>query len=359
MSEEKTPWEYLDPEGRRRTGYMVDGHVYQDEAATVPVAVGSLVPVEGGDWYRMTPYGGVLWSSARQTGPDGSWIPQGNQWYRKAADLEEKLQKRPEFRYDPAQDPLYRSAKNELLTAGRRAMEDTLGRAGALSGGYASSYAETAAGQAYDRQLSKLQELLPELYDRAAKRYDSETDALYRQLGQALGLYDLDYRAYLEKLEQAGKAQSQANWQAEFDREGEQWEREFGREGEQWAQELAWNREKWADSAAREQASQAWTQERWERELAWEQEKWAEEFGWDQQKWNESFLRELEQAERKAAEDAAARSEAEAETERSYAYRMAMLALQQGLNVSDELLQTAGIDRSYADRLRRYYAAKP
>ena len=36
---------------------------------------------------------------------------------------------------------------------------------------------------------------------------------------------------------------------------------------------------------------------------------------------------------------------------------MAMLALQQGLSVSDSLLQTAGINKSYAETIRRYYAA--
>ena len=35
---------------------------------------------------------------------------------------------------------------------------------------------------------------------------------------------------------------------------------------------------------------------------------------------------------------------------------MAMQALQQGLSVSDSLLKTAGIDKSYAETIRRYYA---
>ena len=37
---------------------------------------------------------------------------------------------------------------------------------------------------------------------------------------------------------------------------------------------------------------------------------------------------------------------------------MAMLALQQGLAVSDALLEEAGIDKTYAERLRRYFAAR-
>ena len=35
-----------------------------------------------------------------------------------------------------------------------------------------------------------------------------------------------------------------------------------------------------------------------------------------------------------------------------------MLALQQGLSVSPELLAAAGIDPAYAERLRRHYAAQ-
>ena len=32
-----------------------------------------------------------------------------------------------------------------------------------------------------------------------------------------------------------------------------------------------------------------------------------------------------------------------------------MLALQQGLSVSDALLETAGIDKAYAESIRQYY----
>ena len=326
MSEPKTPkpWEYIDPDGKTVTGYALDGHVYQDEAATIPVPVGSLVPTADGNYYRMTPYGGLLWSSKKQYADDGSWIPQGNQWYRQAQDLNYAIQNRKAFAYDPGADPYYQSARDQLLGGARQAMDDSLARAAGLTGGYGSSYAQSAAQGAYAKELSRLSTLLPELYDQARKSYDAETDALYDRLGQALGLYDVEYQSYLDRLSRADKAQTQA-----------------------------WQQEKWAAEQESQAAKLAWEQEKWARELAWQQEKWAEEFGWDQEKWDLEFQKELQALEQKAESQSASA----AASERSYAYKMAMLALQQGLTVSDRLLEQAGIDKAYAETLRRYYAA--
>ena len=311
--------------------------------------------------------------------PEG-FRAQDSEWYRSAQDLARQLQDRPAFRYEPDADPLYQSAKRELLDSGRRAMEDSLGRASALTGGYNSSYAQSLAQQADGSQLPKLSELLPELYDRAKAGFDAETDALYDALGQSLGLYDREYQQYLDQLD---RAQNQANWQAQFDRAGAQWDSEQAWQREKWnesqaqkagelaweqqkwndtqaqkAGELAWEQQKWSDTQARQAAELAWEQQRWAQELAWEQQKWAEEFGWDKSKWTQQFRQQLEELEQKAAQEAQSQSASDAAKERSYAYRMAMLALQQGLTVSDKLLQTAGIDKDYADKLRRYYAGR-
>lgn len=299
MSEEK-PYavKYRDPEGNEQTGWFLDGHVYQDEAATVPVAVGSTVPTDAG-WYRMTDYGGVLWAAPDQVDDQGNWVPQGNHWYRTAQDLEEKLRARPAFAYDPDADPLYQSARDRYLTDGLRAMEDAQGRAAGLSGGYGSSYALRAGQQAYREQISQLARLLPELYDRARAGYDDETARLADQLKQAAGLYDLEYQTYLDRVEAARKDRA-------LDLENDRWERDFQRDNDHWEREFA------LDQQALEQ---------------------------------------------KQAASAASAAESAAVRERSYAYRMAMQALQQGLRVSDSLLETAGIDKTYAETLRRWYAS--
>ena len=176
-------------------------------------------------------------------------------------------------------------------------MEDVLGKTASLSGGYASSYAQTQATQAYNDQLSRLAELLPDYYERARAVYDRESDALRDELGTAIGLYDKDYQVWLDK-------QSARERKTAADAKAEQWEREFAEDHDRWAAEYAQEAEQWA-------------------------------------------------AQQAASADKQSRSE-QADA-RSYAYRMAMLALQQGLSVSDALLQSAGIDKAYAETIRRYY----
>lgn len=82
-----------------------------------------------------------------------------------------------DFRYDPETDPVYAAYAARYRTEGRAAMEDTLGRAAALTGGYGSTYAESAAQQAYGTYLSRLNDVLPELYGAAYKRHrDAQSD---------------------------------------------------------------------------------------------------------------------------------------------------------------------------------------
>ena len=218
------------------------------------------------------------------------WKNEENYWYQKARETAAALLDRPAFSYDPAGDPIYQTARDQAVRLGRRAMEDTLGRAASLTGGYASSYAQTLGANAYNDQISRLAEKLPDYYDRARKAYDSETGELRDALSTAIGLYDKDYTAWLDRQEALEREAAARTKQ-------DQWEREF-----------AWDKEKWAAQLAAQQAASAESQDRSDRS-----------------------------------------------TNRSYAYRMAMLALQQGLSVSDDLLETAGIDKAYAETIRRYY----
>ena len=271
-----------------------------------------------------------LWPE--QVDENGSWVPEGNEWYRAARDLARQQLERPAFSYDPAADPFYQSAKSQYLRQGQRAMADAMGKAADLTGGFGSTYAQTAGQQAYREQLSSLSALLPELYDRARKGYDRRTEALAKALDTAIGLYDEDYRAYLKQVENARAdreaAEKAAQWLLDFERDNDHWERDFARDNEHWDQDFARDNDQW------------------ERSFAEKIRQWEAEFAQSQQQWED-----------KQASSAASQAATEANRERSYAYKMAMLALQQGLQVSDALLQAAGIDRAYAETIRRYYAA--
>ena len=95
-----------------------------------------------------------------------------------------KLDSRPGFQYDLQGDALYRQYQQQYQKQGKAAMEDTVGTAAGLTGGYGSSYATTAGSQAYQAYLSKMQDVVPSLYAAAYSRYQDEGSALEKQLEQ-------------------------------------------------------------------------------------------------------------------------------------------------------------------------------
>lgn len=109
-------------------------------------------------------------------------------------ELYQEISSRPGFAYDPAADPAYQSYARQYARQGSAAMRDTLGQAAHLTGGYGSSYAQSAAQQAYHSYLQKLSDVLPQLQSAAYSRYRDAGDALldrYKLLqGQEAEEYD-------------------------------------------------------------------------------------------------------------------------------------------------------------------------
>ncbi len=83
-----------------------------------------------------------------------------------------------DFSYDPENDLAYKLIRDENRKAARLAMEDTMGRATAMTGGYLNTYAQGAAQQAYSGELSKTADYIPELYEAAYDRFSDERDSL-------------------------------------------------------------------------------------------------------------------------------------------------------------------------------------
>ena len=104
---------------------------------------------------------------------------------REVEQLYTAITQRPAFSYAPASDPLYRGYADRYVQGGRLAMRDTVGQSAALTGGYASSYAQSAGQQRYDEYLRQLGEVLPELYGQAWERYRAEGADLREQYGLA------------------------------------------------------------------------------------------------------------------------------------------------------------------------------
>ena len=87
---------------------------------------------------------------------------------------------REDFQYDLNGDALYQQYKDRYMDLGKKAMQDTMGQASALTGGYGSSYAQNVGQQAYNSYMQQLGDVVPELYKLAYDRYQDRGDQLYK-----------------------------------------------------------------------------------------------------------------------------------------------------------------------------------
>lgn len=113
-------------------------------------------------------------------------------------ELLSRILNREPFSYDLNGDALYRQYAHRYAAQGRMAMEDTQGRAAALTGGYGNSYGQTAAQQTYQGYLQQSGDLIPELYRLALSKYQAEGDALEQQyrLAASQAEFDEDVRRF-------------------------------------------------------------------------------------------------------------------------------------------------------------------
>lgn len=108
-------------------------------------------------------------------------------------ELFNKLLNRESFSYDAETDPLYKLYREQYINQGRLAMQDTMGQAAALTGGYGSSYSQAVGQQQYDAYLQKLNGVVPELYQLAYSRYQDEGDELKDQYNMYMAKDAQDY----------------------------------------------------------------------------------------------------------------------------------------------------------------------
>lgn len=107
---------------------------------------------------------------------------------------------RKQFSYDANKDALYNQYKDMYTRNGQTAMQDTMGNAALLTGGYGNSYATTAGQQAYNSYMQQLNDKIPELEQRAYERYRDETNDLYNQNNLLTNLDSTDYGRYRDKM---------------------------------------------------------------------------------------------------------------------------------------------------------------
>ena len=96
-------------------------------------------------------------------------------------DIVNKILNREKFSYDLNGDALYQQYKDKYIQQGKMAMQDTMGQAAAMTGGYGNSYAASVGNQAYQAHLNNLNDVIPELYQMAYDKYNQEGQDLYNK----------------------------------------------------------------------------------------------------------------------------------------------------------------------------------
>ena len=119
-----------------------------------------------------------------------------NAYYADVDNLFNKLMEEKKFTYDPSSDPLFQTYKDLYHNMGMRAMQNTLGAASALSGGYNSSAAQTSSQMAYKSYLDALGEKAGETYNSALDKYRFNQQDLLNRFSAARDMNNSGNEAY-------------------------------------------------------------------------------------------------------------------------------------------------------------------
>lgn len=125
-----------------------------------------------------------------------------NTFAQQQKDLLDRILNREDFSWSKETDPQWSSYKKSYLREGDRATANALAKASAASGSRPSSYAVNAATQAGDYYATKLNDVIPTLYQQAYERYLDEYNMKLKDLNAINQQEQLDYAKYLDRLGQ-------------------------------------------------------------------------------------------------------------------------------------------------------------
>ena len=163
--------------------------------------------------------------------------------------LYEQVMGRGDFNYDFNADALYHQYRDRYAEEGRRAMQDTMANAAALTGGYGNSYAQTAGQQAYNQYMQAANDVIPTLEQRAFERWLAENNGAMEQLQL---LRDMDATEYARHMD--GRNDYWTTLEYLTGAAGDQYGRDYQQYQDALNMFLA-NRDYYADKAAQEAAA--------------------------------------------------------------------------------------------------------
>ena len=140
-----------------------------------------------------------------------------SQYENKLNELYDSIMNREKFSYDFNADSMYQMYKDKYTQSGKKAMEDAQAQNAILSGGYGSSYAQTAGQQTYQNYLQQLNDMLPTLRNQAYSEYQDEGNRMLQQYNLTSDAYNREYGQYRDDVSdwQSDRAFNQSNYQDE------------------------------------------------------------------------------------------------------------------------------------------------
>lgn len=133
----------------------------------------------------------------------------------------DKIMNGEEFSYDLNGDALYQQYKDQYVNQGKLAMQDAIGQASAMTGGYGNSYAQSVGQQTYQGYLQQLNDKIPELYKLALDKYNMDRQDLKDQYSMLSSDRNYQYGMHRDDVSDYYTDRDyytgQAQWQSDFD----------------------------------------------------------------------------------------------------------------------------------------------
>ena len=222
----------------------------------------------------------------------------GASYDQQLEELYDKIVNREDFSYDLNADALYEQYQQKFTALGDQAMQDTMGQAAALTGGYGSSYAQNAGQQAYNQYLTQLNDIVPDLYTQAYGRYQDEGQALLNQYGMLGDRAQDEYGKHMDAYNQ---------WLTQLQMSREDVDTAYDRGYTDFinAQQMAYQQDQANRAYAQWQQEMAAQQQRWEQEMAYQRERdaiadsqWAQELAYRREQDEQEYLRQVAEAQK-------------------------------------------------------------
>ena len=205
---------------------------------------------------------------------------------------------REDFSYNPNGDALYRYYRDRYTDQGKLAMADTMGQAAALTGGYGSSYAQSAGQQTYNSYMKELGDVIPQLYQLAYDRYQNQGDDLIKQYELLDRQEQTEYDRHRDQVADDQWQQQLTEDQRQFDQSHALKQQQFTEDQRQFNQNYALNQQQFTEDQRQFNQNYALSQQ----QLAEDQRQFnqnhtlhQQQFAEDQRQFNQSLLLDQQQ----------------------------------------------------------------